>query len=61
LTVQPKKLRAALDGLLGVLKEMPSRLRQYDSYGHVKRLIQEWLKANVLVVELKSEALKDRH
>jgi len=61
LTVQPRKLRGALDGLLGVLKEMPSRLRQYDSYGYVKKLIQDWLKANILVVELKSEALKDRH
>ena len=61
LTVQPRKLRACLDALLNELKEMPSRLRQYDSYGHVKRLLQDYLRANVLVVELKSEALKERH
>ncbi len=61
LTVQPRKVRAALDALLGQLKEMPSRLRQYDSYAHVKKLIQDCLKAIVLVEELKSEALKDRH
>lgn len=59
-TVQPRKLRIALDGLLVQLKEMTSRLRQYDSYAHVKRLIQDYLRANVLVIELKSEALKDR-
>lgn len=61
LTVQPRKLRQTLDGLLNQLKEMPSRLRQYDSYNHVKKLLQGYLKSNLLVIELKSEALKERH
>lgn len=61
LTVQPRKLRSALDGLLNQMKELPSRLRQYDSFNHTKKLIQDYLKANILVVELKSEALKERH
>ncbi len=61
LTIQPRKLRGHLDGLLNQLKEMPNRLRQYDSYNHVKKLLQDYLKANSLVVELKSEALKERH
>ena len=60
LTVQPRKLRATLDNLLNQMKEMPARLRQYDSYNHVKKLLQDCLKANTLIVELKSEALKER-
>ncbi|KAF6768135.1 hypothetical protein AHF37_06451 [Paragonimus kellicotti] len=43
------------------IKELPSRLRQYASYEHIKRTLQTYAKANVLVIELKSEALKDRH
>ena len=61
LTVQPRKLRTVLDGLLSQMKEMPARLRQYDSFNHVKKLLQDYLKANLLIVELKSEALKERH
>jgi dynein heavy chain 1 len=61
LTVQPRKLRTILDGLLSQMKDMPNRLRQYESYNHVKRVIQDYLKANLLIVELKSEALKERH
>jgi dynein heavy chain 1 len=40
---------------------MPSRLRQYASYNHVKQTLQSYLKANMLITELKSEALKERH
>ncbi|CAH8501365.1 unnamed protein product [Schistosoma guineensis] len=60
-TVQPRKLRQQLDALAGQLKELPARLRQYSSYEHVKRTLQNYAKSNVMIVELKSEALKDRH
>ncbi|VDP20010.1 unnamed protein product [Schistosoma margrebowiei] len=60
-TVQPRKLRQQLDTLAGQLKELPARLRQYSSYEHVKRTLQNYAKSNVMIVELKSEALKDRH
>jgi dynein heavy chain 1 len=61
LTVQPRKLRATLDTLLNQLKEMPSRLRNYDSYNNVKKTLQDYIKSNLLITELKSEALKERH
>ncbi|XP_014790579.2 cytoplasmic dynein 1 heavy chain 1 [Octopus bimaculoides] len=61
LSVAPRKLRQSLDGLLNQLKELPARLRAYASYEHVKKLLQNYAKVNVLVVELKSEALKERH
>ncbi|UYV74436.1 DYNC1H1 [Cordylochernes scorpioides] len=61
LSVQPRKLRQQLDGLLNQLKELPARLRQYSSYDYVKRLLQGYTKVNMLIVELKSDALKERH
>ncbi|XP_014066736.1 cytoplasmic dynein 1 heavy chain 1 isoform X2 [Salmo salar] len=60
-SVQPRKLRQSLDGLLNELKNFPARLRQYASYEHVQRLLKSYMKINMLVIELKSEALKDRH
>ncbi|KAK7504322.1 hypothetical protein BaRGS_00004626, partial [Batillaria attramentaria] len=61
LSVAPRKLRQSLDGLLNQLKEMPARLRTYSSFEHVKKTLQGYAKVNMLIVELKSEALKERH
>ncbi|XP_064623935.1 cytoplasmic dynein 1 heavy chain 1-like isoform X3 [Lineus longissimus] len=61
LSVAPRKLRQSLDTLLNNLKELPARLRQYASYEYVKRALQGYAKVNMLIVELKSEALKERH
>uniref|UniRef100_A0A8C4QMG9 Dynein heavy chain linker domain-containing protein n=1 Tax=Eptatretus burgeri TaxID=7764 RepID=A0A8C4QMG9_EPTBU len=61
LSVQPRKLRQSLDGLLNQLKNLPARLRQYSSYEYVYKLLKTYLKVNLLIIDLKSEALKDRH
>ncbi|XP_041352869.1 LOW QUALITY PROTEIN: cytoplasmic dynein 1 heavy chain 1-like [Gigantopelta aegis] len=61
LSVAPRKLRQSIDGLLSQLKELPARLRAYGSYEHVKKALQGYAKVNVIIVELKSEALKERH
>jgi dynein heavy chain 1 len=61
LSVQPRKIRQQIDGLLSQLKDLPARLRQYAGYEYVRRLLQTYSKVNVLVVELKSDALKERH
>ena len=61
LSVQPRKLRQQIDGLLTQLKDLPARLRQYASYEHVKKLIISYQKVNMMIVELKSDALKERH
>jgi dynein heavy chain 1, cytosolic len=61
LTIQPRKIRSILDNLLSQMRDLPSRLRQYESYNHVKKLVQDYLKMNMIIVELKSEALKERH
>lgn len=60
-SVQPRKVRQSLDTLLTQLKGMPGRLQQYASYEYVKRTLQSYTKVNMLVIELKSDALKERH
>ncbi|RDB29164.1 Cytoplasmic dynein 1 heavy chain 1 [Hypsizygus marmoreus] len=60
-TVQPRKLRQQIDGLLSSTKEMPTRMRQYAAFEYVQDVLKSLLKSNTIVSELKSEALKDRH
>lgn len=58
LSIQPRKLRQQLDALLTQLKDLPARLRQYSSYEYVRKMLQGYVKVNMLIVELKSDALK---
>lgn len=58
---QPRKLRLELDHILASTKEMPSRMRQYAAFEYVQDTIRGLLKANIIVSELKSEALRERH
>ena len=59
--VQPRKLRQELDAILSSTREMPSRMRQYAAFEFVQDALRALLKANILVSELKSEALRERH
>ncbi|XP_017775192.1 PREDICTED: dynein heavy chain, cytoplasmic isoform X3 [Nicrophorus vespilloides] len=61
LSVQPRKLRQQLDAMSAQLKELPARLRQYASYEYVKKMLQTYTKVNMMIIELKSDALKERH
>ncbi|KAL5535276.1 DYN1_2 [Sanghuangporus sanghuang] len=60
-SVQPRKLREQLNALLNSTKEMPTRMRQYAAFEYVQETLRGLLKSNIIVGELKSEALKDRH
>lgn len=60
-TVQPRKLRQQIDGFLNSTKDMPTRMRQYAAFEYVQDQLRGLLKANTIVSDLKSEALKDRH
>jgi dynein heavy chain 1 len=60
-TVQPRKLRQHIDGLLTSTKDMPTRMRQYAAFEYVQDTLRGLLKSNAVVSELKSEALKERH
>jgi dynein heavy chain 1 len=54
-------VRQSLDTLMNQLNELPARLRTYSSYEHVKRVLKTYTRVNVMIVELKSEAVKERH
>ena len=55
------QIRQSLDALLNQLNELPVRLRTYSSYEHVKQVLKTYTRVNMLIVELKSEAVKERH
>ncbi|OWZ39026.1 dynein heavy chain 1, cytosolic [Cryptococcus neoformans Tu259-1] len=59
--VQPRKLRQELDAILSSTRDMPSRMRQYAAFEYVQDTIKTLLKSNILIGELKSEALRERH
>ncbi|XP_011404630.2 PREDICTED: cytoplasmic dynein 1 heavy chain 1-like [Amphimedon queenslandica] len=61
LSVQPRKIRQSLDGLLTQMKNFPARLKSYASFEFVQRMIRNYLKVNQTIASLKSEALKERH
>ncbi|KIN00492.1 hypothetical protein OIDMADRAFT_125387 [Oidiodendron maius Zn] len=60
-SVQPRKLRSAIDGLIKMTKEMPSRMRQYAAFEHIQNVLRQLLKVNPILADLKSEAVRDRH
>ncbi|KAI8958673.1 cytoplasmic dynein heavy chain [Daldinia sp. FL1419] len=60
-SVQPRKIRSSIDGLIKMTKEMPSRMRQYAAFEHVQNVLRQLLKVNTLLNDLKSEAIRDRH
>ncbi|RMZ76007.1 hypothetical protein DV738_g5168, partial [Chaetothyriales sp. CBS 135597] len=60
-SVQPRKIRQSLEGLVKMAKEMPSRMRQYAAFEHVQNVLRQLLKANSLLAELKSDAIRERH
>ncbi|KAI1076782.1 cytoplasmic dynein heavy chain, partial [Whalleya microplaca] len=60
-SVQPRKIRTNLDGLMSMTREMPSRMRQYAAFEHIQNILRQHLKVNTILSDLKSEAIRDRH
>ncbi|EUB63753.1 Cytoplasmic dynein 1 heavy chain [Echinococcus granulosus] len=60
-SVQPRKIRQQIDEMVRRLKEVPARLRHYAAYEHIRHTVQNFAKVNPIVIDLKSEALKERH
>lgn len=55
------QIRQSLDGLLTQMKNFPARLKTYASFEYVQRMLRNYLKVNVTITSLKSEALKVSH
>ncbi|PVI03176.1 dynein heavy chain [Periconia macrospinosa] len=60
-SIQPRKLRGSIDGLLKMTKDMPSRMRQYQAFEYVQNTLKQLLKENVILGELRSDAVRERH
>ena len=60
-SVQPRKLRQSIDGLIKMTKDMPSRMRQYAAFEHVQSVLRQFLKVNPVLADMKSEAVRERH
>uniref|UniRef100_A0A914P8A3 Dynein heavy chain linker domain-containing protein n=1 Tax=Panagrolaimus davidi TaxID=227884 RepID=A0A914P8A3_9BILA len=61
LSIQPREISQTLDELLANLKLLPAQYLSYDSYENARKMLQNYSRMNLLIVELKSEALKERH
>ncbi|KAF2742258.1 cytoplasmic dynein-like protein 1 heavy chain 1 [Sporormia fimetaria CBS 119925] len=59
--VKAREIRTKLNNLQGILKEMPSRNRQYAAFEYVQNEIKQLLKVNPILSDLRSDAMKERH
>jgi len=59
--VQPRKLRQGLEQLLQMVKDMPSRMRQYQAFDYLQNHINSLLKVNTIVADLRGDAIRERH
>ncbi|EPR57558.1 dynein heavy chain [Toxoplasma gondii GT1] len=60
-TVAPKAVRQRLEELLEKIKKVPPRFRQYDAFEEMRAQLTSYLKLNLLITDLRTDALKDRH
>ena len=54
-------VRSQVEDVLGSLRKMPNRHRQYRSFQHLQETVQKYLVLHNKAMALKSEALRDRH
>lgn len=59
--VNPRKIKRKLEELVKMMKDMPSRMRQYAAFSFMQDKVRNLLKANALLSDLRSEAMRDRH
>lgn len=59
--VVPKQSRSTLESLLEQIKQIPARFRQYEAFEELKQKINSFLSLNMLITDMKTDALKERH
>lgn len=60
-SVVPRKIRKSLDELVEVTKGMPTRIRQYAAFEHIQNVLKNLIKSQSIVIDLKTEAIHERH
>lgn len=56
-----RKIKSSLDELLASMRSLPNRIRQYDPYIQLHENVKALVGGHGVLLELKTEALKDRH
>lgn len=59
--VVPKNVRSNLEALLQRIKDIPARFRQYEAFEELREKLNGYLSLNMLITDMKTDALKDRH
>jgi dynein heavy chain 1, cytosolic len=59
--VQPRKIRKQLEDIIDEMRQFPARVQQYEAFEHSLSSLQAKKAMNVLLSELKSDAIRDRH
>ena len=57
----PRKCRSSLDAIKKKMDIMPGRIQQYEAYRHLYTMITNYKSVCLLLTEVKSDAVKDRH
>ncbi|KAF2672450.1 cytoplasmic dynein-like protein 1 heavy chain 1 [Microthyrium microscopicum] len=60
-SVNARKVKGKLNELVKMMKDMPSRMRQYAAFTFMQDKLRNLLKANSTLSDLRSEAMRDRH
>jgi dynein heavy chain 1 len=60
-SVTPRKVKTQLDQLLATIRDMPTKVRQYPAYEFMQDSLKLLVKVNPTLIDLKSEALRERH
>lgn len=60
-SIVPRKVRKSLDDLVEITKGMPTRIRQYAAFEHIQNVLKNLIKSQSLVIDLKTEAIHERH
>ena len=61
ITVTPRKIRQQLESLIERTNSLPSYMRSYAPYGSLLEALNSFLEVHSVIVELRSDAIKERH
>jgi dynein heavy chain 1 len=59
--INAKKLKGGLDELLSSMKELPTRMRQYDAFEYIHDMLKATIDVLPLLFDLKSPSIRERH
>ena len=60
-TIVPRKVRASLDVVLKDMDNLPPKIQQYEAFMNFRDLARAYKSSMLIITELRSNALKDRH